>query len=377
MKRAKWLAVAFALAAVHAAATMAVAQTPQILMKDANEWELSTYCGNPQVQTFVPGDKLRTALSGSVAFDSKGNGYVTVGTFIAIVTKDGLADVLTGQPGFAGNTDGPPGRATFGKAIDIALINDDLMYVADAANFTLRRLQRKEGLWHTETVAGVPGKQGHRDGPGKQALFQSTFDSVVADETGALYLFSGNYIRKFENGVVSTLNENGATGYVNGSLDVAQFFHSQGAFHGLACNGKGGLFVADKANIAIRKVDLKTGEVTTFAGRGPKDDRGRPKDGKALDARFHPGGGPNTIYYDVPFERFIVRSDDERTTRVIYQRDGEWVVNTLAARRKTGEGKVEVTPLSGRPCGIDPAGNIYLLGRGSIQVVRHVGPAKD
>ena len=52
--------------------------------------------------------------------------------------------------------------------------------------------------------------------------------------------------------------------------------------------------MADKANIAIRKVDLKTGMVTTFAGRGPGDPRGEPRDGKALEAGFHPGGGPNT-----------------------------------------------------------------------------------
>ena len=57
---------------------------------------------------------------------------------------------------------------------------------------------------------------------------------------------------------------------------------------------KAHLFVADKANIAIRKVDLKTGMVTTFAGRGPGDPRGEPRDGKALEAGFHPGGGPNT-----------------------------------------------------------------------------------
>jgi len=269
MRRIKWLTAVFVLVVAHMSATTVSGQSQTILVEDADEWEIDTYCGNPRVQTFVPGDKFRTALSGMLVFDSAGNGYVTAGTFIAIVTKDGLADVLTGQPGFAGNTDGPPGRATFGNAIDIALVNDNLLYVVDAANFTLRKIKRIDGVWQTGTVAGVPGVQGRRDGPGRQALFTSTFDSLCVDEAGAVYLFSGDFIRKFENGVVTTLNDQGGTGYVNGPLREARFYHSQGAFRGLAYDGKGSLYVADKANIAIRKVDLKKGEVSTFAGRSP------------------------------------------------------------------------------------------------------------
>ena len=354
-----------------------MAEPKQVLMDDAGQWKLSTYAGNPELRSFAAGDKYRTSLVGSTAVDSKGNGYVASGTFIAIVTAEGKADVLTGQPDFAGNTDGPPGRATFGNAIDIVLINDNLIYVVDAANFTLRKLERVEGLWQTQTVAGAPGKQGHRDGPGRQALFQSMFDSVTADEKGVLYLFSGNYIRRYHKGMVSTLNRNGATGYVNGPLDKAQFYHSQGAFHGLTCDGRGNLFVADKANIAIRKINLKTGMVTTFAGRGPGEDRDHPRDGKALDARFHPGGGPNTIYWNPIHKRFIVRSDDERTGRVIYRRNGEWVVRTLAGLRKNNEGKYRITALMNRPCGVDPEGNILLKYRSAIRILEYTGPEKN
>ena len=151
----------------------AAADKPTIIRNDdALDWEVSVYCGRRSVKEFVPGDKFGTSLTGVLAVDSRGNGYVAAGTFIAIVTADGTADVLTGHADLAGNTDGPPGRATFGRAIDIALVNDDLLYVADAANFTLRRLERrKDGVWYTTTVAGVPGKRGHRDGPGRKALF--------------------------------------------------------------------------------------------------------------------------------------------------------------------------------------------------------------
>ncbi|MFO7898786.1 MAG: hypothetical protein R6V58_06960 [Planctomycetota bacterium] len=346
------------------------ADQKQILIDNANDLESVLYCGNAKIRTFVAGDKFRTGLSGRVVFDSRGNGYVAAGTFVAIVTPKGRADVLTGHTDLRGNTDGPPGRASFGDALDIALVNDNLMYVVDGANFTLRRLERKDGKWWTTTVAGVPGKKGNRDGRGSDALFTSVFDSVVVGDDGVLYLFSGSWLRKYEDGVVTTLNPDGGNGYRNGPLRSARFYHSQGAARGLAYDGKGNLYVADKANIAIRKVDLRKGVVTTFAGRGPKDPRDRPRDGAALYARFHPGGGPNTIVYSPQADRFYVRSDDERATRVIQRGKGGWVVRTLGVRWVHADGTAKVVPIGNRPCGIDNQGNLYVLGRNSIRVVR-------
>jgi len=361
------------LSAVAAAAedpTARLGGTNRILQEDAEDWIVrGNYCGNGRKGRFVPGDRFSTSLAGSVAFDGAGNGYVAAGTFIAVVPKEGPVEVLTGQPGFSGHSDGPPGRATFGNALDIACAGEGLLYVADAANFTLRRIRRKAGVWHTETVAGVPGVEGRRDGPGHQALLQSVFDSVTVDDKGTVYLFSGSFIRKYENGMVSTLNDRGGNGYVNGPLRDARFRHGQGRFHGLTCDSRGNLYVADKVNIAIRKIDLTKGVVSTFAGRGPDEPRVQPRDGPALEARFNEGGGPNVIYYDRVHDRFVVRSDDERASRVIYRREGQWVVHTLGARLAFDDGERRLVALARYPCGVDHAGRIYLLGRGRIRMV--------
>jgi len=350
--------------------------THRILQKDAEEWIVKgNYCGNGRKGRFVPGDRFGASLAGSVAFDRAGNGYVAAGTFIALVPKEGPMEVLTGQPGFSGHSDGPPGRATFGNALDIACAGDGLLYVADAANFTLRRIRRKAGVWHTETVAGVPGVQGRRDGPGRQALFQSVFDSVTVDDQGVVYLFSGSFIRKYENGTVSALNDRGGNGYVNGPLRDARFRHGQGRYHGLTCDGRGNLYVADKVNIAIRKIDLNKGTVSTFAGRGPNEPRVQPRDGPALEARFNEGGGPNVIYYDRVHDRFVVRSDDERASRVIYRQEGRWVVHTLGASLASDDGEPRLVALARYPCGVDHAGRIYLLGRGRIRMIEPAGVA--
>jgi hypothetical protein len=328
---------------------------PVLRLEGLDGWKVEPFCGNPGVRTFVPGNRFETALMGVIVFDSQGNGYVAVETFIAVVTADGGVDVLTGQPGVTGNTDGPPGQATFGNALDLVLVNDNLLYVADAANFTLRKLERIKGVWQTETVAGAPGVEGHRDGRKGKSLLKSVFDSVTADENGTVYLFDGDWLRKFENGVLATLNPDGGTGYVNGPVGQARFAHSQGLHHGLTCDGKGGLYVADKVNMAIRRVDLKSGEVTTFAGVLPGEKRTMTRDGRAAEARFNPGGGPNIIFYDKTHDRFFCRSDDETTSRVILKGKDGWVVNTF---------------MPGSLCGIDATGNIFLPGPGFLQIAR-------
>lgn len=326
-----------------------------IRLQAVEAWTVEPFCGNPLLRTFVPGNKFQTALNGVIVFDSRGNGYVAAETFVAVVTTDGRADVLTGQPGVTGNTDGAPGQATFGNALDLALVNDNLLYVVDAANFTLRKIERIDGTWRTETVAGVPGVEGHRDGGKGTSLFRSVFDSVAADENGVLYLFAGDWLRKFDKGVLTTLNPDGGAGYVNGPVRQARFAHSQGARHGLACDGKGGLYVADKVNMAIRRVDLKSGEVSTFAGVRPGVKRTMTRDGKATEARFHPGGGPNIIFYDKKHDRFFCRSDDERGSRVILKDREGWVVNTF---------------MPGSLSGVDDSGNVYLPEPGSLKVAR-------
>lgn len=361
-----------AIGAVGAIAATTAPNWPLTYIDDADAWSAEIYCGNPSGGAFVQGPKRQSALTGVISFDSRGNGYVGNGTFIVVVSPDGQARILTGQPDISGNTDGPPGRATFGEVIDLAVVNDDLIYVADAANFTLRRLTRKDGVWQTETVAGTPGKSGHRDGPGKEALFCSVFDSVVADAKGVVYVFNGDWLAKFENGAVTTLNPQGGTGYVNGPLVKARFAHSQGARRGLALDGKGNLFVADKVNACIRKVDLARGEVTTIAGRLPEDTHSLPRDGRGTASRFHPGGGPNMMVYNSKFGALLIHSDDEGLIRIV-KRDGEgWVTQTFGPLPNGKDELVGPWKLCAvaSPLGVDAGGNFYVTGPRCIRVLK-------
>jgi hypothetical protein len=374
--------IATAWTAMSLAATRLPAEPPPQYLEreDADDWKVEAFCGTPPAQGqpaggyaghyeergFAQGPRSEVGAVGAMAFDSRGNAYVACESFIEVITAQGQARVLTGNAGISGNTDGLPGQATFGHAIDIALDTDDRLYVADAANLTIRKIERRDGLWHTETVAGVPGVAGRRDGAGRQALFTSPLDSVAIDEHGTVYVMDGDWLRKIEDGAVTTLNA--GPGYRNGPLSEARFCRSQGLMHGLAYDGRGNLYVADKVNHAIRKVALKEKEVTTFAGRLPGEAESLNRDGRLLEARFHSGGGPIAIFMDPAADRLIVFSDDEGIVRAI---EGGWV-RTFGSI--PGPDKPLFGPwrkaASGLPCGIDRQGNVYVLGQELIRVVR-------
>ena len=167
------------------------------------------------------------------------------------------------------------------------------------------------------------------------------------------------------------MNPDGGNGYVNGPLRSARFRHSQGRFHGLACDGKGRLYVADKVNAAIRMVDLKARTVSTIAGRLPDDPRTGPRDGPGAAARFHPGGGPTTIFYDRTGDRFVIHDDDSRTIRTLRRTEGGngWFVGSLGMRFEGSDGPV-ARSAAGVPCGVDAEGNIYLSRANHIQVLK-------
>lgn len=349
------------LVAIGAGAVWAAAPKGFILADDIDEWQVEIFIGSPNVRGFIQGPKLEGGASGPLEIDSQGNAFVACGTFIQMVSADGTARVLAGSPGLSGNTDGPPWKATFGHAIDIAMASDTLFYVADAANLTIRKVEKKaDGLWHTTTIAGVPGKKGHRDGPGKKALFTNPLDSIAVDEKGVVYVLDADWLRKIEGGIVTTLNA--GSGRKNGPLHEARFARIMAGRSCLAYDGAGNLYVADRWGMAIRKVDLRKKMVSTVAGCLPGAKKDRPRDGKALEARFHPGGGPVLVYYDRKHKQIIMRSADEGG-RIRVIKDG-WV-KTWGGGPGTRKGPLTgpwAKARGGSPCGVDAAGNVYVAG---------------
>jgi hypothetical protein len=365
---ARWLAaVACGVCAAVVVSPAGAGTQPTILIDDIDRMTAEVFCGNAAVRDFLQGPKLEGGAAGIVVFDSKGVAYVACRTFIEVVAG-GQARILTGVPGTSGWTDGPPGAATFGDVEDIAIANDRLLYVADGANSLVRKIERKDdGVWHTETVAGVAGQSGHRDGPGRQALFTHPMESIAVDENGVVYVLDGDWLRKIEKGVVTTLNA--GTGYQNGPLGQALISRGMAGRHALTYDGQGNLYIADKMNMDIRKVDLKAGWVSTVAGCLPGVPHDRPRDGPALDARFHPGGGPVTVFYNPKDQNLLVRSDDDGD-RIRWIAGGQMkTFGPDPAKQRTAVTGPWRDCVGGAPCGVDREGNVYIIGS---RVIRRV-----
>jgi hypothetical protein len=335
-----------------------------MVFDDVGQWTVEVFCGNPNNGSFLQGPKLEGGAGGKIVFDSQGNAYTACGTFIQMIARDGTVRVLAGTPGLTGATDGPAWKATFAGAGDLAMANDTTLYVVDGVNFTLRKVEKKpDGLWAVETVAGNPGKLGHKDGRGAEVLYDAPFDSIAIGDDGVVYTMDKDWLRKYENGAVTTLNA--GTGRNDGPLAQAQFSRIMGAGSCITFDNEGNLYVADRWNMAIRKVDLKKGEVSTYAGKLPGGSGGGPWDGKMFEARFHPGGGPCTAVFNRKHNFLLVISADEGASRIIKD---DWV-KTFGMQGKDLAGPLRNIK-GGGPSGVDKDGNVYIGGSSCIRIAK-------
>jgi hypothetical protein len=136
-----------------------------------------------------------------VAVDASGTIYIGDGTVLRAI-RAGVVSTVAGAPGASGFVDGKAGAARFGQIGDIAVDPAGNVLVADPYNNAVRRVT-PDGV--VTTLAG--GTAGYQDGPAAQARF-STPLGVSADLAGNVYVADADncVIRKIDTaGVVSTV----------------------------------------------------------------------------------------------------------------------------------------------------------------------------
>ena len=189
----------------------------------------------------------------------------------------------------AGYLDGGPKVAQFNKPMAIAIDASDNLYVADALNNCVRKID-PAGV--VTTIAGNTGKAGFADGDAATALFRDPAGIAVSADGRTIYVAdTGNHkIRKIQNGAVSTVagvaGPADADGYPEGGFrngPGAQAMFNQP--YGLTLT-EGVLLVADSGNHMIRAIS-PSGNVTTVCGNGEPGDEA---DNPASAALNHPMG---------------------------------------------------------------------------------------
>lgn len=211
----------------------------------------------------------------------------------------------------------------------------------------IRRLVEKpDGTRAVETVLGNPKDPGVVDGPVAAAKL-NTIGNILINSRGTLFFYDGKTqygacLRKCEDGVVTTINDKMRSGKkVDGPLKDACFSYI--GLGGLNSIGETDdiLYIGDHWNTALRRIDLKTEQVTTIAGMPkPKewhadkqtahDKRfGRSSDGPALT---HASANSGLIFavYDPVHKTVWMGGPDE--DRLRWVRDG-WTRTILGAKR--------------------------------------------
>jgi len=234
-----------------------------------------------------------------VALDSAGNLYVADEYTIRKVTPAGpywVVTTLAGKAGSSGSADGTNSAARFNNPCGMAVDTNGNVYVADAYNYTIRKVTPIGTNWVVTTLAGSAGNIGSADGTNSAARFNYP-NFLGMDSAGNLYVtdWGNDTIRKVTpvgtDWVVTTLaGSAGSAGYADGTNSAARFNWPGGG----AVGSGGNLYVSDENNCTIRKVTPvgTSWVVTTLAGLGGADPSGNPlhpgsADGTGSAARFN------------------------------------------------------------------------------------------
>ena len=293
-------------------------------------------------------------------FDAAGNLFYTESRNNIVRRVDKTTGVITtvAGTGEAGNS-GDGGLATQATmrepySLQVDSNNNDI-YIVDRLSAVVRKVDGSTGIITTVAGTGEAGYSGD-GGPGNQAAMVEPNDCFLDGKGGLLIAdIQDQRIRRLDliSGVISTFAGNGdkeRSG--DGKLAVEASFLGSRA---VCMDSKGNTYVAEREGNGVRKIDTN-GIMSTVAGTG---ERGYEGDGgPALTATW---GSPKALRCDA-HDNVVVVDTENHAIRVIDMATG--IVNTIAGGRLGGDGDGGPAAEAGmdRPhgCGIDNQGNIFV-----------------
>lgn len=196
----------------------------------------------------------------------------------------------TGKPENNG-AEGAALKTNIGEPFGVEIGPDRGLYICEVRNHRVWRLNLKNG--EIKVVAGS-GKSGYGGDGGKatEALLNEPYE-VRFDRAGNMLFveMKNHLVRKVDakTGLISTIAGTGKPGFGGdgGPAVKAQFLTP----HSIALDAEDNVYIADIGNHRIRKVNAKTGQIESIAGNGEKL---LPKEGQV--AKDHPLLGPRALF---------------------------------------------------------------------------------
>ncbi len=250
-----------------------------------------------------------------IAFDRDGNLYIADAANFVLRRVDVKTRIITTIAGTRKNAftgDGPAAETALARPGGLAFDRDDRLVIADTMNARLRRLDLRSS--RIETIAG----NGAMDFDGSPA---KALDTGMAWPNAPRFDRAGNlYFCATGNNRVLRLDAK------SGRITVAAGSGLNNPFAGdggpgpaarlnqpasLAVDAAGNVFIADTQNHAIRRLDAKTVILTTIAGDGTPGFAG--DGGPAAKARFN---FPLGLGLDGKGNLYVVDSVNARIRRI-------------------------------------------------------------
>ena len=251
---------------------------------------------------------------------------------------------------------GDGGAATLAglnKPQGVAVDSSGNIYIADTIN---RRIRKIDGAGNISTIAG----------DGTINIFTGFFTpyGVAIDAAGNIYVADRafNNVRKIDvTGVITTIAGTGPGYFGDGGMAIDAKLDSP---EGIAVDGSGNIYIADKYNHRIRKIDALSGIISTVAGTGIE---GYSGDGDmAIAAQLN---YPSGVAVDISGNIYIADFNNNRIRKV----SANGVISTLAGNGfigSYGDGGMATSAALNHPSGVavDGNGNIYIADNGNSRV---------
>ena len=265
--------------------------------------------------------------------------------------------VGNGEQGYSGDG-GPATAATMDNPFHVEFDPSySYLYIADCFNYAIRRLDMQSGELTTFAGAGEAGHTGD-GGPATDAKIDEIY-AIQVDANGDVYILQrfNPSIRKIDSttGVITTVAGDTAVGFGGDGGPATQARMREP--NDFILDGKGSLLIADVQDQRIRRVDVASGVISTFAGTGEKEHTG--DGGLASEAGIF---GARAICVDGKGNTYVCEREGNTLRRI----DADGIITTVAgtgAQGYTGDGRPAIECEFNGPKAIrcDADGNVLIV----------------